>query len=678
LVEVSAAIALLVVAIGLALGGYMYSIKNINEADIQNDLDIDVQLAMERLKRDLRLSSLDTMFYYPAGGGPYEAISFPVAYDSDGDGILEKDDEGKILWDETVVYHVRPTTPHQLVKTTFKPRDNSLSDAQRQAQIEAVVKTGSGAGTYNGQNASSHVIFQNLLHWKIEPKAGRFDAYSPVLTRDRASLGYMLLDPGMHDVTFKTVGKNSDASGYYIGVDQLFVSPSASPREGEAQLPAKSQSGAAAVAQYMPVGSWKGSHQLLFPASAPGHTFTLSMANDRWEETNFIGIGYQADDTRVEFDSTLVPRDHVVRLNGMGTSWEAAAQTATPVPGSVTNGAMANCAVRTLIKGAAMEQAGGWISMNGRRCKLTFRSAPGTSLIIGNVFIGESISTNSVDFRFYDESDVEQATFAGASATLVTGPATSDWIDLPIDREKSYVVAYSIANDPLHDAPCMWRDQNVGSTNLALFATTLAPGAGSMIANDKDWEDQGVVIVPTNRIFGLESLFVGYPEDGTYTSQVIDTHLAKPRYGDITWHANVPSGTALNFKVRSGNAPDLSDADSFETLTSFAYPRTVPASYNRYIQFQALMESDEKGLESPVLKDVAIGWAGQKQLVDVGGIFTKGPNYGVFEISIDGQPLRSALIVDLEIYKDTLTKNHENRRITSSLKVELTPRNSGL
>ena len=64
--------------------------------------------------------------------------------------------------------------------------------------------------------------------------------------------------------------------------------------------------------------------------------------------------------------------------------------------------------------------------------------------------------------------------------------------------------------------------------------------------------------------------------------------------------------------------------------------------------------------------------------MNVGGIFTKGPGYGMFEISVDGDPLRSALIVDLEIYKDVLVMNKETRRVTSSLKADLTPRNSGM
>ncbi len=163
LMETSAAVTLTVLVLGLAVGGFMYALKNTNEGDIQSELDIDVQLAMERLKKDLRLSSLDKIFYYPAGPGPYTAISFPLAEDNDGDGLFELDAEGKLIWDKTVVYHIWPSSPNQLRVTTFKNRNNNLTDAQRQEQLDDVVETGAGSGTYNGANASSTVVFENLL-----------------------------------------------------------------------------------------------------------------------------------------------------------------------------------------------------------------------------------------------------------------------------------------------------------------------------------------------------------------------------------------------------------------------------------------------------------------------------------------------------------------------------------
>jgi prepilin-type N-terminal cleavage/methylation domain-containing protein len=662
LIEVTAAVVLLVMAMALALFGYMFSLKNINQGDVQNELDMDVQLAMERLKKDLRLSSLHTMFYHPAGPGPYEAISFPMAVDNDGDGLLEKDSDGGIIWDKTVIYHIRPTTPNQLVITTFEPRNNSLSDAQRQAQLESVVQYGTGDYTYNSQNASSDVIFENLLDWEIRPEEGRFDAYSPALTRDSSSMGYVLLSPGSHKFTFTTIDKNRKSSGYKIGIDQLFVSPSYSAREAETQLPAYSQVGAVPSRSYMP-GDWKGNFQLEFPASGVGNSFTLVLDNDRWEETNFGAVGYEAEDTEFIFDRTLIPRDFVVKLRGNEITWSASDQTFSTET-AYTNSTLQGGTVAVHINGSQLLTNSNWIVNNGKKCRLTFQAGSTGKFQVENVFIGKTDSLETLSYGM--AGSAAQAFFGSSSVSPVmseTTTATSDWIDLEINTTNNYLVVYQVRNEADKCFPVALENTRV------ISAAPAYSGADCMVNG-----------VRTNYLFGLTSITASYPAAGTYTSQVFDTHLAKPKYGDVSWNADLPPGTAIALKVRAGSQPDLSDAPGWSTVpASTVNPRSIGTSYSRYIQFQALLVSDPTtSTLTPKLRDVTIDWTGEKQLVNVGGIFTKGPGYGMFEVSVDGNPLRSALIVDLEIYKDVLVMNKESRRITSSLQADLTPRNSGL
>ena len=61
LVEVIASIPIFSAAMALAMGGLMFMLKNVAQADAQDELDMEVQQTMERLKHDIRLSSLDEL-----------------------------------------------------------------------------------------------------------------------------------------------------------------------------------------------------------------------------------------------------------------------------------------------------------------------------------------------------------------------------------------------------------------------------------------------------------------------------------------------------------------------------------------------------------------------------------------------------------------------------------------
>jgi hypothetical protein len=655
LIEASASVTITVLVLGIAIGGFMFALKNANESDVQNELDIDVQLAMERIKRDLRLSSLDEIFYYPAGPGPYTALSFPLAEDSDGDGLYELDENGAIIWDKTLVYHIWPSSPNQLRVTTFMHRDNSITDAQRQAQLDHVVETGSGTGTYNGENTSTHAIFENLLDWSISPKKGVVDTYSSKIERETTSLGFALLADGAHTFEFRVAGKNADSAGYKIGIDQLVISPSYSPREAEAQLPVTAQSGATASAQYIAGGSWKGNHQLYFPASKPGDSFTLTMENDKWEETNFGSMGYEADNTEVVFNENLSPKDFVVKLQGNDVAWEAAMQTDSIPTNLDTNQVMQGSWVAIHLNGSELLTNGNWIAYNGSHCKLAFQAATNGNLKVNAAFIGKTPAQETTAFGF--SSGYKTVTFSGAFSSPSFAPgqfSASDWINLEINKTNNYLVIYNIDSSADQCFPMSWPNTR----------TTI--------------QDCYVDGHPSDTIYGLSSLFVSYPSKGTYTSQIFDTRLSLPSFGDISWNAETPAGTLLTTKVRTGDQPDLSDAFDWSAISaSQINPRPVNASSKRYVQFQAQFSSSANGLNTPELKDLTIDWAGEMQLVNITGTLTKGPDYGIVEVLADGMPLQSALSIDLMIYKDIFSLHDQTKRITSSLVAEIRPRNTG-
>lgn len=665
---VSMAIVLLVVA--SATSGWLYVNRGERVNSIQAELDLDVRKTMELLKRDLRLSSMEKIFFYPTGPGPYTAISFPLAKDSDGDGIIELGPGGtNIIWDSTVVYHVQTTTPYRLLRTVFDPRDNTLSDSQRVAQVASVVANGNGASTYEGSHATTHTVFENLFTWSIESKSTTFDAYDPTLQRENASFGSILIGPGSHSVKFTVIGKNPSSSGYKIGVDTLTVSPCADEREAESQLPATAQSGATAAWEYMSQGSWGANYQLSFPATAAGHTFTLSMENDRWEETNFRGTGSLNTRTKVFWDDSASPKNFVLKLEGYGYAWLAANQTQCTNTFYVNDNSLSNRTYRVLVRGRDMMN-GSFIDFDGQNPYVFFFSGSLGKLKIKSAYIGESAGTTAytpnaagtmVRLKFdtgYYERSINPNDYAYAYAVS----------SFAIDKTKSYVVSYQIDNE---DANALtWAETHTGAPGSYFISN---PDTSDV--NTPSWSSRPVQT--DHRVVSVYGIFTTYPTNGMFTSQIFDTKMSAPGYLTMTWNSDLPSSTAIGMKVRSGNQSDMADAPAWSNITSMAAGGNINPGAKRYVQFLSTLTPSSGGWSTPSLKDVTIRWNGETRVVDVAGEMTVGPNYGIYSLTIDNRPLLKGMKVNLTIFKDIVGWTPSLMRLTSSMSAEVEPRNTG-
>jgi prepilin-type N-terminal cleavage/methylation domain-containing protein len=698
LIETLAAIVIFAIATSLALGGYMYLVKNANKNDVQNELNNDAQNAIEQLKRDIRLSSMNEIHFFPENNPPYEAISFPIAEDSDDDGVIERDSDGKIIWDHTVIYYIKEGTPNELVRTVYTPRMTMEGDL-RQQQLDTVADTGSVSGTANAANATSSVIFKNLLNWEISPSVGSFNCYSPTEIKERIGLGYFLLGPGSHDYKFTIAGKDDDSSGYNLGIDTLTVSPSYLPREAEDQSQT-SYSGTAPTTEF--VTSYSGLGRLYVDGSM-NDSFTLTMDNDRWEETDFGGRYASKSNTvvKMHIDSITPPSaDNVIELEGNKEIWEAEIQTGDYTPSTTTN--LYNKVIRVLVRGASMVPGGNPMQGAGMKTKLRFAASPQRKLTIENVLIAESLSSNTVSLALTAGTETPVMFLNGASTdnfTLIPAGeiVESRWLPISIDPEKNYVVTYSIP-DNAGLAPALWRDNiatNYGlprCTHVATLPTgsSLSQATAASMVNWAGQPTNDLQLIERNAMIGLHSIFSSYAEYGVYTSDIIDTKQDSVTYSYIGCNAEVPSGTVLGFKVRSGGNPGLLNAPSFDSLpvkrvtSAPSWSSGLSSSdigTGRYAQFQVIMDSSASaGRRTPRLRDTYISWEGITRMVELSGIFSKGPNYGNFSLSIDGKGLQSALVVDLEIYK-SVRGHHGNvstNTISSNVKAALTPRNSGL
>lgn len=678
LVEVSAATSILVIALAMAMAGLVYVIRANIQGDTQNELDIDVQAAMESIKYDLRLSALDKMFFYPDGPGPYTAVSMPLARDDDGDGAVDTDEDGNIIWDKTLVYHVWATLPYQLRVTTFDPRDGALTDAERQEQLDSVVVNGNGTATHNSTSASTRVVFENLFDWHVEPQGARYDAYASSTQRDvGVNLGSCIISNGAHTFTFTVVDKNSSSSGYKIGVDSLTVSPSYYEREAEAQLPADAYSGATPVAQFMSGGSWSGNYQLYFPAGAADQYFSLSMENDRWEETNFRGTGSVFSNTTVNFDEALTPSDYVVALEGAGFNWWAYEQTGDTNGLPCGTDEFRGTAIRVLLRGEEM-LSGNWILHDAARCWIAFRSGSTSSedLKVMAAYIAECAATDVPSMDAVAGTAIQLTDMSGNTVFNVPGGSYvwTDQTPFPIEREKSYLVTFLVDNATAKGNPWKWREITDPSVPGAyVIPATNVPSAADCAA--AVWSTRPDV-VQTNCVLGVYTMYTTYPSNGLFTSQVFDTHLDAPSYSRVDWDETMPSGAYLDMKVRSGSSNDLSDAASWESIAAMTSPGSINPGNHRYVQFRAELRSGTGYMSTPKLEDVTIEWGGEDKMVDIAGTFTKGPDYGIFELSVDGQRVLTGVSVYLEIFED-VRGYKGTRRVTSSLTSEVTPRNTG-
>ena len=708
--EMAVSSAILIIAVAMAMSGFVYVLSASREGTVQDELDIQVQIAMEGLKKNLRLSSLDEMVFYPAGPGPYTAISFPLARDDDDEPGIDLDEEGRIIWDKTLVYHVWNTAPQQLRLTTFDPRDTNLSAVARQEQIESVVINGHGTNTHNGVNSTNAVIFENLFDWSITPQNSIYDGYASTTQRDvNVTLGSCVISNGTHDFKFTVIGKNSNvtsSTGYKVGIDNLYVSPSYSRREGEHQVPSDKTASVAYSNMYMGGGSWNANYQAYFNATTSNQYFTLTLTNDLWQETIFRRTGYSIEDAAVTFlqqaDSNYVVHPEAEGLNNNGTTysyWNAYEQCGLTTTGWYQYGerdidqALRGCAVRVFVKGEDMAYGGeidndsssqyGWVygggSNDAMQCGIVegyIAECAGTNELTPNV-VGSTLT----QLRFVDTT---VSPFPPASySTLITNGLYSkqyrrvNYHALPIEKEKTYTYTFLITNTPGQAHVASWPDIR-DPAGIAAYIITNATHADVM---DPYWEGRGDVI-PSSRHYLLGNLDLKPPTNSYYVSGPFDTRDATPAYNEVSWNAflPLPAYCFADLQVRTASDMNMTDAEAWTNLPVLSSsPAAWPdqAGTNQFVQWRAhLWRTAPNSAYVAVLKDVTIKWAGPTRTVDIGGTFTKGPNYGIFQLEVDGVMLRRGLSVDLEIYEDVYGYGG-SRRITSALTAEVRPRNTG-
>ena len=349
LVEALIASSIGIVVVGMATMYLVEDVKMFHKLSVAVELDLDLEVSMAKIRRDLRLSSIGSalMSFYPKDGTHYEALSFPVPVDDNNDGLLDRDADDNIIWNETIIYHIQPGTPDKMIRTVFSPRDTTASTEDRYEQLVDVVEATTMAQISNavlsGESCEIEVIFENLVNLRIDAPEAIFDGYNPTEELYGSfNFGSMILDDGVKEVTFTIDGKNDDSSGYKFGIDALRFSTSGSYREGEHYaIESLHPSGdnfertvvggtLAAVDMTGISPEYREDAQLLWTASAVSNTLTLEIKNDMWTDTTFESpVPKELDGTVVYMDDTFtssVPyiADSVVEPD-QGLAWDTTA-----------------------------------------------------------------------------------------------------------------------------------------------------------------------------------------------------------------------------------------------------------------------------------------------------------------------------------------------------------------
>jgi len=685
LVETVVSLSIMLVVVMLGMGGFMYMQKNQSQQINQDVLDMDTHMAAMRLQQEMRLSSLDAMVFYPATAKKYTAVSFPLLCGE----IPEEDADGKIVWDTTVVYYAFGSGDEmKLMRTEFSPRDNSLSVVDRQNQLASVIANGNGAAAANGGNSTTTCLFEHVFNWEIVPMGSSYDAYSPVEEVDKdASLGSFILSPGDHTLELTATGKDSRSSGYRLGIDTIRVSCSGQRREAERQRKAGSPN---PHGRQNHNGQVQGGHYLGFEGSGVGDHFSLTLYNDRWEDCNFIG-GDRSNTTVGAIDTSYDPSEFTLKLAGNTTNWSAKAQSRdgnlsdeNDIGGTnwVNNAFFNGAIVRVLIRGQDLEQRNSVyadpLDHDGAGCRIAFKcsdiAANGKDLVIRRAYIDTCVGTN---ISPHTAGSPVKITFnSGKNYILAKNGHTvwSDIIDFPISWEKSYAVTFRIATASGEKIyPYIWRD-GLGRTSSFMIPLSKIPLWSDLTATD--WDPARMTNLPY--IVAVDMLHTTYPQQGTYISPAMDTLLEDANFESIDWTEDLPSGTQIDIKVRSADHADMSDAPDWASVSPIPSPGSLNTiAYKRYVQYQATLYSNGKGVDTPKLRNVAIQWPGETRSVDIGGAFINGPDYGQFEATIDGQPLASPLRISIELLQPVRGFNNTMEMLASKAMFELYPRNNG-
>lgn len=649
LLELMMSLGILSLVIGMTMSSWLSFMQKSNRINAQAGLDMEARSIIENFRAEMSKTSRESIIFYPENSAPYQAVSFALPADQDGDGLMDMNTAtSNILWRQTVVYHIfnQPSPkPPQMRRTQFDNRNQAASFSDRYAQVQAVVTAGQGtAACLSDETASTRVMFENLFTGRLWHAEARFDGYAPTPnTKELVNFGVTPVGPGAQQITFTVVDKNPLSTGRKIGLDRLSISSSGWFMEAEL-LP-----GTTTIPKtYAGWGVASAGYGLLTATTANGQTVDLILNNDAIEESLFIGETRNVlfSNTVVRFDTSYKPTGFdegviCAKLDGQWTNaWRATEQanSSSTWPWSPDTNTWGNVLVFRIpilsdqVLNPAGEPAAYGIRASGFNpvFQLTKVSANGDLDIVHASFviipkselpanadgtvdnsnIGPIIGTDPdiIPLNFWQNGAI--TTWKNALPTTSAQPtklvelhnATRRDIQVPMGSTLMLQLVVKLGTINSLEFMNVNRLNTPGCTFLYNLSLTNAMTMVSALT----WTGQPFRWGPGSLIPFLKTVVVNYPDEGNYISHPFDTTDTAGQQKKILWERLMPAGGGgdFDFYARTGNSisetgydiEDASDWASLSPLSSSPPADGIAIGTGRYVQFKTVFESQRSHL----------------------------------------------------------------------------------
>ncbi|MDD5439506.1 MAG: hypothetical protein PHS37_04905 [Candidatus Omnitrophica bacterium] len=593
------------------IGIWVFTYKNWTIERVHYRLHVNLEVAMETIRQEIRLSSTTYMSGYPIGGTSFTAISFPLA-SQDADGFYTLSG-GAISWDQSVIYHTykNPVTGNnELRRTVFTDNSSVLIDkTQRDAQLTSVVTNGDGTAALNSAHATTKVVVPRTPNERLiqnaalilAPAIQEFNCYNATEQRVNVSFGCIELTSGYHDLTFTVTGKQADSSGYEFGIDTLSVTPCGVKREAEVIndyddiLDTIKDSSGDGTTKLGPDSLWSGQNCLEYDANAVTDYLTFNVYYDLWRESNFDGA--TLDNVTLDGDDLHAKLKDV--SEGKTIAWQAAVEASGPLGTSVQTDYPGTVPMRNKTIRVTLSQSN--VVASGDMVRVKFYSHSTGKLTISKAYLDiKDDAAGDTPKLKYDPSDLTQLALyqtyhsqlffrtvaTGEIAQSVTidpnnpqDPSEpnafySDWVIYPLDPANSYFVTFHIADNSGEDYISYW------------------PGTSGKVSYLIDEESYATQVDWTGYSQSPDVYVAGFLEawhtTGSVISGVFDTKVTSPEFNTLRWNDSKPAHTTISVKSRSSDNADMSGASAWGSIAgSGSNPHGLSIGDGEYAQFKA-------------------------------------------------------------------------------------------